>query len=134
MSHAEWLTPSLHLAEGLARLETAFERPTPPPPPPLAAGAESGGAATQGATTGGERERKGTVTGDDVIAQETNAAGVDSGGGSAGRVPCSIAEFCSMHGLGGYVDLMVDNEIDLDVLPHLDEEVCACVHVPRAEG
>ena len=120
-----------------------MERPAPPPPPPpppqppqppQAAGAESGGAETQAATAGGERERKGKVTGDHVIATETNAAGVDSGAGSAGRVPCSIAEFCSMNGLGGYVELMVDNEIDLDVLPHLDEEVCVCVHVARAEG
>ena len=36
--------------------------------------------------------------------------------------PASIGEFCSANGLERYAELMVDNEIDLDVLPDLAEE------------
>ena len=36
--------------------------------------------------------------------------------------PASIGEFCSANGLERYAELMVENEIDLDVLPDLGEE------------
>ena len=43
------------------------------------------------------------------------------GGGQAGGVPASIMEFCEGVGLGKYAELMEENEIDLDVLVHLEQ-------------